>query len=186
MSFPAMSRASPAPGVHRRHQRWGVLVAPRAVLCTGQRRHPYALQRGRGRQPVPVGTALLGMVVAVAAVCATAVLGASLTRLISSPALYGVPFQAEFSNEETGSGADITGPVLASLRKDPAIERITVAGQCRLAGVRDELRGGAPHGSERAADSGTRLRGARRRQRSRLFPALLAGRSRPAQLLRAK
>ena len=87
----------------------------------------YALQRGRGRQPVPVGTALLGMVLAVAALCATAVFGASLTRLISSPALYGVPFQVEFSNEGAGSGADITGPVLASLREDRAIERITVA-----------------------------------------------------------
>ena len=64
----------------------------------------YALERGRGRQPVPVGTALLGMVLAVAALCATAVFGASLTRLISSPALYGVPFQAEFTNEERGPG----------------------------------------------------------------------------------
>ena len=54
----------------------------------------HALERGRGRQPVPVGTALLGMVMAVAALCATAVFGASLTRLISSPALYGAPFQA--------------------------------------------------------------------------------------------
>jgi ABC-type lipoprotein release transport system permease subunit len=87
----------------------------------------YALERGRGRQPVPVGTALLGMVLAVAALCATAVFGASLTRLISSPALYGVPFQAEFSNQGTGSGSAITGPVLASLRKDRAIARITVA-----------------------------------------------------------
>jgi hypothetical protein len=74
-----------------------------------------------------VGTALLGMVLAVAALSATAVFGASLTRLISSPALYGVPFQAEFTNEGTGSGAAVTGPVLASLRHDRAIERITVA-----------------------------------------------------------
>jgi ABC-type lipoprotein release transport system permease subunit len=87
----------------------------------------HALERGRGREPVPVGTALLGMALAVAALCATAVFGASLTRLISSPALYGVPFQAEFSNQGTGSGSAITGPVLTSLRKDPAIARITVA-----------------------------------------------------------
>ena len=87
----------------------------------------YALERGRGRQPVPVGTALLGTVLAVAALCATAVFGASLTRLISSPALYGVPFQAEFTNEGVGSGSAITGPVLTSLRNDPEIERITVA-----------------------------------------------------------
>ena len=56
------------------------------------------------------------MVLPVAALCATAVFGASLTRLISSPALYGVPFQAEFSNVGTGSGAAITGPVLAHSR----------------------------------------------------------------------
>jgi ABC-type lipoprotein release transport system permease subunit len=87
----------------------------------------YALERGRGRQPVPVGIALLGMVLAVAALCATAVFGASLTRLTSSPALYGVPFQAEFTYQGTGSGSAITGPVLASLRKDRAIGRITVA-----------------------------------------------------------
>ena len=74
-----------------------------------------------------MGTALLGMVLAVAALCATAVFGASLTRLISSPALYGVPFQAEFTNESTGSGSAITGSVLASLRNDHAIERITLA-----------------------------------------------------------
>ena len=87
----------------------------------------YAVERGRGRQSVPVGTALLGMVQAVAALCATAVFGASLTRLISSPALYGVPFQAEFTNESTGPGSAITGSVLASLRNDHAIGRITLA-----------------------------------------------------------
>jgi len=97
--------------------------APPSVLI-GVR---YALERGRGRQPVPVGTALLGMALAVAALCATAVFGASLTRLISSPALYGVPFQAEFSNQGTGPESAFTGPVLTSLRKDPAIARITVA-----------------------------------------------------------
>ena len=91
----------------------------------------YALERGRGRQPVPVGTALLGMVLAVAALCATAVFGASLTRLISTPALYGVPFQAEFSYEGTGSGSAITGPVLTSLRRDRAIARITLAASRR-------------------------------------------------------
>lgn len=87
----------------------------------------YALERGRGRQPLPVGTALLGMVLAVAALCATAVFGTSLTRLISSPPLYGVPFQAQFSNQGAGSGSAITGPILTSLRKDRAIARITVA-----------------------------------------------------------
>ena len=57
----------------------------------------HAFERGRDGQPV--GTALLGMVMAVAALCATAVFGASLTHLISSPALYGAPFQAYFAND---------------------------------------------------------------------------------------
>jgi MacB-like periplasmic core domain/FtsX-like permease family len=84
-----------------------------------------ALERGRGGQPV--GTALLGMVLAVAALCATAVFGASLTHLVSSPALYGAPFQAYFGgNGDPGSEARVTGPLLDSLRKDQAIERITL------------------------------------------------------------
>ena len=85
----------------------------------------YASEHGRGGQPV--GTALLGMVLAVAALCATAVFGASLTHLVSSPALYGAPFQVYFaSNGTPGSQAVVTGPLLDSLRKDRAISRITL------------------------------------------------------------
>jgi hypothetical protein len=85
----------------------------------------YALERGRGGQPV--GTALLGMVLAVAALCATAVFGASLTHLVSSPALYGAPFQVYFASDGLPpSQAVVTGPLLDSLRKDRAISRITL------------------------------------------------------------
>jgi hypothetical protein len=115
------SRPEPVPVAVVRAVTWS--GAPPSALI-GVR---YALQRGRGRQPVPVGTALLGMVLAVAALCATAVFGASLTRLVSTPALYGVPFQAQFSYQGTGSGDYVTGPVLTSLRQDPAIARITLA-----------------------------------------------------------
>ena len=85
----------------------------------------HALERGRDGQPV--GTALLGTVMAVAALCATAVFGASLTHLVSSPALYGAPFQAYFSSDGLpGSQAKVTGPVLDSLRRDHAIRQITL------------------------------------------------------------
>jgi hypothetical protein len=85
----------------------------------------HVLERGRDGQPV--GTALLGTVMAVAALCATAVFGASLTHLVSSPALYGAPFQVYFAGDgEPGSQAVVTGPLLDSLRKDAAIEQITV------------------------------------------------------------
>jgi putative ABC transport system permease protein len=115
------SRPEPVPVALVRAVTWS--GAPPSALI-GVR---YALQRGRGRQPVPVGSALLGMVLAVAALCATAVFGASLTRLISTPALYGVPFQAQFSYQGGGSVDYVTGPVLTSLRQDRAIDRITLA-----------------------------------------------------------
>jgi putative ABC transport system permease protein len=85
----------------------------------------HAFERGRDGQPV--GTALLGTVMAVTALCATAVFGASLTHLVSSPELYGAPFQAYFASDgEPGSQAVVNGPLLASLRDDNAIERLTV------------------------------------------------------------
>jgi len=115
------SRPEPVPVALVRSVTWS--GAPPSALI-GVR---YAMQRGRGRQPVPVGSALLGMVLAVAALCATAVFGASLTRLTSTPALYGVPFQAQFTYQGGGSVDYVTGPVLTSLRRDRAIDRITLA-----------------------------------------------------------
>jgi ABC-type lipoprotein release transport system permease subunit len=83
----------------------------------------HALERGRAGQPV--GTALLGTVMAVAALCATAVFGASLTHLVSSPALYGAPFQAYFASDGLpGSQQTVTGPLLDSLRRDHTIRQI--------------------------------------------------------------
>jgi ABC-type lipoprotein release transport system permease subunit len=84
----------------------------------------HAFERGRDGQPV--GTAMLGTVMAVAALCATAVFGASLTHLVSSPELYGAPFQAYFANDgEPGSQAVVDGPLLTKLVGDPAIKQIT-------------------------------------------------------------
>ena len=64
-----------------------------------------ALERGRGRTAVPVSSALVGAVLAVAVLCGTAVFGASLTHLTSTPAQYGQAFDASFSVNNTGSGA---------------------------------------------------------------------------------
>src|SRR5262245_18105065 len=131
-------RSAPAPLVRALA---GTGAPPSALIGVG-----HALERGRGRRPVPVGTALLGMVMAVAALCATAVFGASLTRLISSPALYGAPFQAEFTNQGTGSGAELTGALLTGLRRDPAITRITLV---RTA----EIKVNGQHGRTRAVSA---------------------------------
>jgi ABC-type lipoprotein release transport system permease subunit len=85
----------------------------------------HAFERSRDGQPV--GTALLGTLMAVAALCATAVFGASLAHLISSPALYGAPFQAYFGSDGTpGSQAKVNGPLLKSVTHDPAMKQITL------------------------------------------------------------
>ena len=94
----------------------------------------YALERGRGRAPVPVGTALLGMVLAVTALSATTVFGASLARLIDSPALYGAPYNLVFSNTGSDPGVEavLTGPLVSTLKRDPAIDQITEAAVVEL------------------------------------------------------
>lgn len=92
-----------------------------AVAVLGIRQ---ALERGRGSRAVPVGTALAGTILAVAALCATAVLGASLSRLTASPELYGDPFQAYFS--WSGPGEAAGAGLLTELERDPAIDRITL------------------------------------------------------------
>jgi hypothetical protein len=92
-----------------------------AVAVLGIRQ---ALERGRGTRAVPLRTALAGTILAVAALCATAVLGASLSRLTASPELYGDPFQAYFNL--SGAGGAAGSGLLTGLKRDPAIDRITL------------------------------------------------------------
>ena len=85
---------------------------PTAVIGVGN-----ALERRSGRSTVPLGSALLGMVLAVIALCATGVFGASLTHLTATPRLYGDPEQLGFNPANTA--------LLASLEHDPAVTAIT-------------------------------------------------------------
>ena len=80
-----------------------------------------ALERKTGGANVPVGTALLGTVLAVVALCATLVFGSSLTHLTTTPVLYGDSYQLNFTvNSGTTYGAIIT-----KLDRDPAVTGIT-------------------------------------------------------------
>ena len=81
----------------------------------------HALQRGRGRSTVPVGTALLGMALAVTALCGTAVFGASLSHLTATPKLYGESFQINFNL----SDGEPDPPLLRDLEHDPALTGLT-------------------------------------------------------------
>jgi hypothetical protein len=132
-AWPAIRHARLRGGRAQRQAESAALAAGRAAAVAGLPASALigirqALRRGSGGQPV--GTALLGMVMAVAALCATAVFGASLARLVSSPALYGSPFQAYFApNGTSGSASVVTGPLLASLRRDHAIRQVTLAAE---------------------------------------------------------
>ena len=84
----------------------------------------HALERSRGRNAVPVGSAMFGSLMAVAALCATAVFGASLTHLTAAPALYGQSYDLAFGVNQTGSSAQ-NSHMLASLERAPGIADIT-------------------------------------------------------------
>ncbi len=82
-----------------------------------------ALERRSGGASVPVGSALLATVLAVMALCGTAVFGASLSHLTATPTLYGDPFQLNISDPNSGGTPD---PVLLkSLEHDRAVTGIT-------------------------------------------------------------
>jgi putative ABC transport system permease protein len=84
----------------------------------------HALERGRGRNAIPIGSALLGAILAVTALCATAVFGASLTHLTSTPTLYGQPYDEWFSVNQTGYSAQNL-QMLSSLEHARGIADIT-------------------------------------------------------------
>jgi FtsX-like permease family len=81
-----------------------------------------AFERRGGKGTVPVGSALLGTIFAVIALCGTAVFGASLSHLTATPRLYGDTFQLNFT-DPNGAGPDAA--LLASLEHNRAISGIT-------------------------------------------------------------
>ena len=97
--------------------RLAAMGAPPSVLI-GVR---HAVQRKLAGASVPVGTALLGTVLAVAALCGTVVFGASLSHLTATPVLYGDAFQLNFTVPPGQPDAGL----LRSLRHDRAVTGIT-------------------------------------------------------------
>jgi hypothetical protein len=81
-----------------------------------------ALQRRTGGDSVPLGSTLLGTVLAVVALCGTGVFGASLSHLTATPRLYGDPFQLNFT-DPAGGGPDPS--LLRSLEHNKAVTGIT-------------------------------------------------------------
>jgi ABC-type lipoprotein release transport system permease subunit len=94
-----------------------------------------ALERGRGRNAVPVGSAILGAILAVGVLCGTAVFGASLSHLTGTPSAYGQGFDAWFSPNGTAPMAQ-SDRLLARLER-PGVRAITagVSGAVTVNGV---------------------------------------------------
>jgi hypothetical protein len=98
---------------------WLTSVGVRPSVLIGVRR---ALERGGGRNSVPIGSAILGSILAVTALCATSVFGASLSHLTASPTLYGQPFDV-FLNIYSSPTAPTK--MLSDLQHTRGITRIT-------------------------------------------------------------
>jgi hypothetical protein len=81
-----------------------------------------ALERRTGGVTVPLGSALLGTVLAVLALAGTAVFGASLSHLTATPRLYGDTFQLNFTDPSGGKPNPV---LLRSLEHDRAVTGIT-------------------------------------------------------------
>ncbi len=94
----------------------GSMGVPAPVL-TGAR---FALESGTGSEAVPVRSAMFGTGLAVVAVIATLIFGASLDSLVSHPALYGWNWDAAL----VSSGGDIPEhQVVTLLDRDHAVAR---------------------------------------------------------------
>lgn len=89
-----------------------------ASMLVGAR---HALERGRGRASIPIATALIGTVAAVAALVATTVFGSSLSNLLATPRLYGLGWQVDLGGL---SYKQVTG-IVADLSDNPSVARIT-------------------------------------------------------------
>jgi ABC-type lipoprotein release transport system permease subunit len=73
---------------------------------------------------VPVGTAILGTILAVAALCGTAIFSTSLTTLTTTPHLYGDDYQAIVYAQSAGRPDQ--DPIIARLEHSPLVAALTV------------------------------------------------------------
>ncbi|HEY1828186.1 MAG TPA: FtsX-like permease family protein [Acidimicrobiales bacterium] len=119
---------------HRTARRARLVVAPRSMAvqslasaglpASGVVGMRMALETGGGRTAVPVRSALVGTVLAVALVVASITFGSSLHTLVDQPALYG--WNWSYILEQTGAGSAGVPPQYAALLKhDPDVEAAT-------------------------------------------------------------
>jgi predicted lysophospholipase L1 biosynthesis ABC-type transport system permease subunit len=80
-----------------------------------------ALERGRGRTAVPVGTAVAGVTVGIAALVAALTFGASLTNLLATPRLYGLTWDLQIGTDKSFPGPAVQQALERVARADPRV-----------------------------------------------------------------
>jgi ABC-type lipoprotein release transport system permease subunit len=85
-----------------------------------------ALERGRSTTSAPVTTAALGTVLAVMALCATAVFGSSLSHLTTTPSLYGDGYQLIVGAPPGSNQQQYLKKVVTTLERTGAVQDITL------------------------------------------------------------
>jgi ABC-type antimicrobial peptide transport system permease subunit len=95
-----------------RASRLGALL-DRAGPVTGSLGVRMAFEPGHGRTAVPVRSALAGTIVAIAAVIAAFVFGASLIHLVDTPNLYGQDWQQQLDLQFGGAHGSLLSHILA-------------------------------------------------------------------------
>lgn len=101
----------------------------RPSVVTGLR---MAFEAGGGRTGVPVRSAVAGTAVAIGAVVAAFTFGAGLHRLVSTPALYGWPWDAivylyaEGEDDEAAFARRVSTEAMGRFRNAPEVERLSV------------------------------------------------------------
>ncbi len=130
-----LAERTPEAAAVRRPGRWGAALVRHGVRPSVGLGVDLATARGVGRAATPLRSAFVGAVLAIAGVTAALGFGASLDRLVTTPARYGLDWDA--SVEINGQGRAITRD-LAARRDVEAMSRVDSA-TIRLAGTRADV-----------------------------------------------
>jgi hypothetical protein len=109
-----LHRGSLSPAAGSKAGRWAADIGLPVTAVVGVR---FALESGRDREKVPVRSALVGAVLAVAIVVTTLTFGSSLATLVSHPRLYGWNWTYAF----TSGGVGVPPQAAKLLKSDPYV-----------------------------------------------------------------
>jgi hypothetical protein len=134
-------------GAAGRRSRFGSALGAASGSVTATLGLQMAFDPGRGRTAVPARSTLVGTIVALVAVVAALVFGASLNRLVGTPHLYGQNWDRQLDLGFGAAPASVLQPVVAAQRAVAAdaagdYGQVSIHGTTVAAIGLDDLRGG--------------------------------------------